>query len=100
MGSLTELQTIRRTLECSLQEALDKIEELQKIVKDKDDVIQELTSKLDKYQSIVHSPTIANRGQAPRKQRTTGISAEPGAGYNLKDIDKVEPFKTYPKSTG
>lgn len=83
MGSLAELQNMRRAME-------DKIIELENRLRDKDDLIQELNSKLDKYQSIVHIPKIPT---GPRKQRAQGISAEPQTAKNL--LDK---FKTYPKS--
>lgn len=83
MGSLAELQNMRRAME-------DRIMDLENRLRQKDDLIQELSSKLDKYQSIVHIPKIPT---GPRKQRAQGISAEPQTAKNL-----VDNFKTYPKS--
>jgi cGMP-dependent protein kinase len=90
MGSLTELQTIKRSLE-------DQIKLLEQKLAEKDDLIQELMSRLDKYQSIVHSTTTSPT--APRKQRATGISAEPRAPRNLQDFDTDrDRFNVFPKS--
>lgn len=104
MGSISELQTVKRTLE-------DRILQLEKLVAEKDALIEQLTSKLDQYQSVIriaviNAPLVTGGGgpadtvtRRPRKLRALGISAEPlqNVPRTLDDFAK-DTFVTYPKS--
>ncbi|KAK7112035.1 hypothetical protein V1264_011550 [Littorina saxatilis] len=91
MGSLQEMEKLLRVKD-------EKIRELQKLVDEKDEKIQQLSSKLDKFQSVLPQ-TQTTLIAGPRKVRAQGISAEPQALKNLKDMTGIK-FRKYSKSEG